>query len=96
MTVAQNYGVQMNYVLYVIGTIAMLVGLGATGKIIQEDPELTSVLANTLVLYVSGSLVLSGILLCAFGSVVGSLKKIARNTKESWADHPPAASGTLF
>ncbi len=86
----------MNYVLYVTGAIAILVGFAATGKMIQEDPELTSVLANTVVLYVSGSLVLSGILICAFGSVIGLLKKIVRNTKEIWADHSPAASGTLF
>jgi hypothetical protein len=86
----------MNYVLYVIGTIAILTGLGAAGMTIQPGPELTSILANTVVLYVCGSLILSGVLICGFGSVIWLLKKIARNTREGWTDRSPAASGTLF
>jgi hypothetical protein len=39
-----------------------------------------NVFANTIVIYVSGSLTLSGILICAAGSAIGLLKKIVRNT----------------
>jgi hypothetical protein len=68
----------MNYVLYLIGGVCILFGLLGLGKQIEIDPQ--NVFANTVIIYISGSLTLSGILICAMGSAIGLLKKIARNT----------------
>jgi hypothetical protein len=67
----------MNYVLYVIGTGCVVAGLLGFGKVAELG---NNAFANTIVIYVSGSLTLSGILICAAGSAIGLLKKIAHNT----------------
>jgi hypothetical protein len=68
----------MNYVLYLIGGGCILFGLLGFGKVAAVDPQ--AVFTNTIIIYVSGSLTLSGILICAMGSAIGLLKKIVRNT----------------
>jgi hypothetical protein len=68
----------MNYVLYIIGGGCIILGLLSFGKIAGLDPQ--AAFAGTIVIFVSGSLTLSGIFICAMGSVIGILKKIARNT----------------
>jgi len=66
----------MNFVLYFIGIGCIVAGLFGFGKV----SDLNSVFAGTIIVYVSGSLILTGILLCAMGSAIGLLKKIVRNT----------------
>jgi hypothetical protein len=64
----------MNYVLYLVGGCCILFGLLGFGRVAAIDPQ--AAFANTIVVYVSGSLTLSGIFICAMGSAIGLLKKI--------------------
>ena len=59
-----------------IGIGCIVAGLLGFGKV----ADLNSVFAGTVIVYISGSLILTGILLCAMGSAIGLLKKIVRNT----------------
>ena len=73
----------MNYVLYILGTLAIVFGLiGLDGVFFHILGFVFggSDFAKTVVGYGSGALVLWGIFLCAFGSVIGLLKQIAQQT----------------
>jgi hypothetical protein len=71
----------MNYVLYFIGAGSILAAFLGFGRLVQLDPHFQNVLANALIVYLSGSLALFGIFCCAFGSAIGLLKKIVENTR---------------
>jgi hypothetical protein len=66
----------MNYVLYVIGTLAIVAGVYTVARVGNID----NAFADMILIYVSGSFIVSGILFLAFGSGLGLLKKIVRNT----------------
>ena len=60
----------MNYVLYLIGIGCIVAAFLGLGKTIETQ----NVFANMIVIYVSGSLTLSGVIFCAMGSAIGLLK----------------------
>jgi galactitol-specific phosphotransferase system IIC component len=66
----------MNYVLYVIGGAAILL---ACALLLTLFNRLDASMASTTGLAMTASLI-TGIGMCALGSVIGLLKKIARNT----------------
>ena len=73
----------MNYVLYIVGTGSIVLGIlgfGQVAQVVQTD-QVTKLLANSIIIYGSASLIIFGLFCCAFGSAIGLLKKIARNTR---------------
>jgi hypothetical protein len=67
----------MNYVLYVIGTFAVLTGLvGLNGVLLQWNFSVAGFFVP-VVGYISAVLLLWGISTCGLASVIGLLKRIA-------------------